>query len=64
MRPASSRKLSLSNFMLTAGLTYNLPQMGLTCKALQSKYRVRFMASVIGNNAATPLRPTDGFATS
>lgn len=42
---------------------YNLPQMGLTCKALQSKYRVRFMASVIGNNAATPLRPTDGFAT-
>lgn len=41
---------------------YNLPQMGLTCKALQSKYRVRFMASVIGNNAATPLRPSDGFA--
>ncbi len=43
--------------------TYNLPQMGLTCKTLQSKYRVRFMASLIGNNAATPLRPTDGFAT-
>lgn len=42
---------------------YNLPQMDLTCKALQSKYRVRFMASIIGNNAATPLRPTDGFTT-
>lgn len=42
---------------------YNLPQMGLTAKALQSRYRVRFMASVIGNNAATPLRPSDGFAT-
>lgn len=42
---------------------YNLPQMGLTAKALQSRYRVRFMASVISNNAATPLRPSDGFAT-
>nr|DAI97832.1 MAG TPA: capsid protein [Caudoviricetes sp.] len=43
--------------------SYNLPQMGLTAKALQSRYKVRFMASVIGNNAATPLRPSDGFAT-
>lgn len=43
--------------------TFNLPQMGLTAKALQAKYNVRFMASVIGNDAATPLRPSDGFKT-
>lgn len=43
--------------------TYNLPQMDLTAKGIQERYHVRFMASVIGNNAATPLRPTDGFKT-
>lgn len=42
---------------------YNLPQMGLTAKAIMASYKVRFMASVIGNDAATPLRPTDGFKT-
>jgi hypothetical protein len=43
--------------------TYNLPQMGLTCEAIMASYKVRFMASVIGNDAATPLRPSDGFKT-
>lgn len=42
---------------------YNLPQMGLTAEAIMASYKVRFMASVIGNDAATPLRPTDGFST-
>lgn len=43
--------------------TYNLPQMDLTAEAIMASYKVRFMASVIGNDAATPLRPTDGFKT-
>lgn len=42
---------------------YNLPQMGLTADAIMASYKVRFMASVIGNDSATPLRPTDGFKT-
>lgn len=42
---------------------YNLPQMGLTAEAIMASYKVRFMASVIGNDAATPTRPTDGFKT-
>lgn len=42
---------------------YNLPQMDLTAEAIMATYKVRFMASVIGNDAATPLRPTDGFKT-
>ena len=40
---------------------YNLPQMDLDAEAIMANYKVRFMASVIGNDAATPLRPTDGF---
>lgn len=43
--------------------TYNLPQMDLTCEAIMASYKVRFMASMIGNNAATPLRPSDAFKT-
>lgn len=42
---------------------FNLPQMDLTAEAIMAQYRVRFMASVIGNDARTPLRPTDGFKT-
>lgn len=44
-------------------MDYNLPQMNLTAEAIMASYKVRFMASVIGNDAATPLRPTDGFST-
>lgn len=40
---------------------YNLPQMDLDVEAIMSSYKVRFMASIIGNDAATPLRPSDGF---
>lgn len=42
---------------------YNLPQMDLTAEAIMASYKVRFMASIIGNDSATPLRPTDGFKT-
>lgn len=42
---------------------YNLPQMGLTAEAIMASYKVRFMASIIGNDATTPLRPSDGFKT-
>jgi hypothetical protein len=40
---------------------YNLPQLDLDVEAIMASYKVRFMASVIGNDAATPLRPTEGF---
>lgn len=39
----------------------NAPQMELTAEGIIGKYKLRFLASIIGNDAATPLRPTDGF---
>lgn len=44
-------------------MNYNLPQMDLTADAIMATYNVRFMASMIGNDAATPTRPSDGFKT-
>lgn len=41
--------------------TYNTPQMSLTAQGIMGKYRLRFMASVIGNESPTPLRRADGF---
>ncbi|MGE9516645.1 MAG: hypothetical protein ACQPRH_04815 [Solitalea-like symbiont of Tyrophagus putrescentiae] len=41
--------------------TVNPPQYGLTCDGILGKYNLRFLASIIGNDAATPLRPSDGF---
>jgi hypothetical protein len=40
---------------------YNTPQMSLTAEAIQGKYRIRIMATVIGNESPTPLRRSDGF---
>lgn len=40
---------------------YNTPQMSLTAEAIQGKYRLRIMATVIGNESPTPLRRSDGF---
>jgi len=40
---------------------YNPPQMSLTAQGVMGKYRLRFMASVIGNESPTPLRRADGF---
>lgn len=39
----------------------NAPQMDLNAEGIVGKYKLRFLASIIGNDAATPLRPTDGF---
>jgi hypothetical protein len=43
--------------------TTNLPQYGLTAEGIVGKYKLRFLASIIGNDATTPLRPGDGFDT-
>lgn len=40
---------------------YNTPQMSLTAEAIQGKYRLRMMATIIGNESPTPLRRSDGF---
>lgn len=41
--------------------SYNVPQMSLTAEGIMGKYRLRFMASVIGDESPTPLRRSDGF---
>lgn len=56
-------KVLFEQLFVDKWFSYNLPQMDLTVDALQATYNVRFMASVIGNDAATPTRPTDGFKT-
>lgn len=43
--------------------TTNLPQYGLNAEGIVGKYKLRFLASIIGNDASTPLRPGDGFDT-
>lgn len=40
---------------------FNTPQMSLTADAIVGKYRLRFMATLIGDESPTPLRRTDGF---
>lgn len=41
--------------------TYNAPQMSLTAEAIVGKYRLRIMATLVGNESPTPLRRSDGF---
>ena len=41
--------------------TYNAPQMSLTAEGIMGKYRLRFMATVLGDESPTPLRRSDGF---
>lgn len=40
---------------------FNTPQMSLTAEAIVGKYRLRFMATLIGDESPTPLRRSDGF---
>ena len=40
---------------------WNTPQMSLTAEAIVGKYRIRFMATLIGDESPTPLRRSDGF---
>lgn len=42
-------------------LTWNTPQMSLTAEGIMGKYRLRFMATVLGDESPTPLRRGDGF---
>lgn len=41
--------------------TTNAPQMSLTAEGIVGKYTLRFLASIVGNDAIVPLRHTDGF---
>lgn len=43
--------------------TTNQPQYGLNAEGILGKYKLRFLASIIGNDAATPLRHGEGFET-
>lgn len=41
--------------------TYNTPQMSLTAEGIMGKYRLRFMATLLTDEAPTPQRRSDGF---
>lgn len=40
---------------------WETPQMSLTAEAVVGKYRLRFMATLLGDESPTPLRRSDGF---
>lgn len=40
---------------------FNMPQMSLTAEALMGRYRMRIMASVLGQQSKTPIRANKGF---
>lgn len=59
---ASEREVNLFQKMYSdEWFTYNTPQMSLTAEAIVGKYRMRFMATLIGDESPTPLRRSDGF---
>lgn len=59
---ASEREVALFQKMYCDDwCTYNTPQMSLTAEAIVGKHNVRFMATLIGDEAPTPLRRSDGF---
>ncbi|MGV8135914.1 MAG: hypothetical protein AB2L20_11925 [Mangrovibacterium sp.] len=59
---ASEREVALfQKFYSDDWFTYNTPQMGLTAEGIMGKYNLRFMATLIGDEAPTPLRRSDGF---
>lgn len=59
---ASEREVNLFQEMYCdRWCEYNEPQMSLTVEAVVGKYRLRFMATLIGNESPTPLRRSDGF---
>lgn len=61
---ASEREVALFQEMYCDKyFDYNTPQMSLTVEAVVGKYRLRFMATLIGNESPTPLRRSDGFDT-
>lgn len=59
---ASEREVILFQKMYSDEyLEYEAPQLSLTAEGLMGKYRFRVMATVLSNEAPTPLRRTDGF---
>ncbi len=59
---ASEREVALFQKMYCdEWFDYNTPQMSLTADAIVGKYRLRFMATLLGDESPTPLRRTDGF---
>ncbi len=59
---ASEREVTLFQEMYCDKFCeWNVPQMSLTAEAIQGKYRLRFMATVIGDESPTPNRRSDGF---
>jgi hypothetical protein len=59
---ASEREVALFQKMYCdEWFDWNTPQMSLTAEAIVGKYRIRFMATLIGDESPTPLRRSDGF---
>ena len=59
---ASEREVKLFQEMYCDRLCdFNAPQMSLTAEGIQGKYRLRFMATIIGDESPTPNRRSDGF---
>lgn len=59
---ASEREVKLFQEMYCDRLCeFNTPQMSLTAEGIQGKYRLRFMATIIGDESPTPNRRYDGF---
>ncbi len=59
---ASEREVNLFQKMYSdSWFTYNTPQMSLTAEGIMGKYRLRFMATLIGDESPTPQRRSDGF---
>ena len=59
---ASEREVALFQKMYCdEWFEWNTPQLSLTAEAIVGKYRMRFMATLIGDESPTPLRRSDGF---
>jgi len=59
---ASERDVALfSEMYCDKWCEYNTPQMSLTAEAVQGKYHLRLMATLIGDESPTPNRRSDGF---
>jgi len=59
---ASEREVALfSEMYCDKWCDYNTPQMSLTAEAIQGKYHLRLMATLLSDEAPTPNRRSDGF---
>lgn len=56
-----SKKTMWEEMYVDKWFEYRPAQLGLTAEGIMGKYHVRIRASIIGNNADTPLRPGRGF---